>query len=416
MTSRSRRSPADRLGHPDLSPLVDELARRYSSGHDPVRVTLPDLGDAGRRHLADLLGVDRLPAPGSTLPVTRLAAALGVEATDGLRAIVTQLRGPLGDRRAERAASTAAKAELWDHVEASAIHLRIFAEPDAASAWVHRMAALGVPGGDVDAHRERLDLALACLRLLPADLPVSLAGLAADVTGSAHGLDPGRRLNRAVLDGLALAFGVPSPHDAEAARSLWEQAGVVPDPLSSTVLTLGLRPIGDDPLSTFLRAVADDAEPVVLTLRQLQRWPETVRFDLPAAYVVENPSLLAEAAARPLGSPLLCSSGRPSLAVVSLVRRLVSEGSLVHQHSDFDPAGLEITRWLAERAGTTPWRMFADDYRAALAAGRPTTGLHGAVGATPWDPSLAETMRVEGRAVHEEALRDDLLSSIWADG
>lgn len=410
--TQAARDPATRLGHPDLTPLVDELVRRYSSGRAPVRVTVPDLGDRGGARLADLLGSDRLLPAGSMLLVARLAAALGVDGAPGVRTLLVGLRGPLGDRRADRHASADARTALWAHLESSARHLRVFPDAEAAPRWIARLGAAGVPQGDVEAHRAVLDRAVRCLSRLPAEEPVSLAGLAADITGSAHGLDPGRRLTRAVLDGLSIAFGLPAPTDAEGARAVWERAGVVPDPLSSTVLSLGLRPSGDHPVAAFLRAAADASEPVVLTLRQLQHWPTSARFDAGGAYLVENPSLVADAAAHRIAAPLLCSSGRPSLAVVSLVRRLVGEGAIVRQHADFDPAGLEITRWLAARAGSVPWLMDAGDYRQAIAAGRPTTDLVGVVGETPWDTDLAPAMRVAGRAVHEEVLRKELLEAI----
>lgn len=416
------RAPAARLGHPELAPLVDELVRRFASGRDPVRLTVPELSDAGRGRLADLLGLDRHLATGSSLAVDRLAGALGVEGSPGLRAVLEQLRGPVGDRRAERVARATARSALWADLAAAAATLTVFGSPATAAAWADQVAAAGVPGGGVDAHRHVLDQALACLRCLPADPPVTLAGLAADVTGDAHGLDPGRRVARLVLAALAVAFdegddsgAAASAVGAESARILWEQAGVVPDPLSSTVLALGLRPAGADPVAVYLRASADAGEPVVLTLRQLQRWPPTARIEAPAAYLFENPSLLAELAGAPPPAPVLCSSGRPSLAVVLLVRHLVAGGAEVRQHADFDPSGIAITRWLADRAGTTPWQMGAADYRAAVGAGGPTTELAGVVGDTPWDPDLASAMNASGRAVHEEALRADLLAELRSD-
>lgn len=414
-TGTGARTPAARLGHPELAPLVDELVRRFESGHEPVRITVPALGDAGRARLADLLGTDRLIATGSRLSVDRLATALGLGDAVALRAVVAAVRGPLGDRRAERAAAAAARAALWADLGARAQTLEVFADPAAAHAWVDQVAAAGVPGADVAAHRRKLDDALACLRQLPADPPVSLAGLAADVTGDAHGLDPGKRLTRLVLEALAIAFGVGAETGAESARARWEQAGVVPDPLSSTVLTLGLRPTGDDPLSQYLRVAADAGEPVVLTLRQLQGWSSAAAVDAPVAYLFENPSLVAEVAGTSPPVPVLASSGRPSLAVVQLVRRLVAGGTVVRQHADFDPSGIAITTWLSDRAGTTPWGMGAADYGAAVGSGVPTTELIGVVGATSWDAALAPAMNATGRAVHEEALRADLLAPLRQD-
>jgi uncharacterized protein (TIGR02679 family) len=401
---------AGRLAGPELAPLVDELVRRFESGADPVSVTLPALSDAGNRRLADLLGLDRHLRAGRRLRVDRLASAVGAADVPALRHALVELRGPLDDRRSRRAAAAAARDELWDDVEAMARGVELFrGRPAHVDRWMDRVRQLGVPEADVEAHRRRLASVLDCLGRLPAPEPVTLAGLAADVTGSAHGLDPGRRVARLVLDALALVHDLPPPRDAEEVRSQWEQAGVVPDPLSSNVLVLGLRPVGDDPLAVHLRASADVAEPVVLTLRQLQR--ARLSTDVEVAYVVENPSILAEVAGRWSGPPLVCSSGRPSIAVVVLVRQLSAAGAVVHQHADFDPAGIAITRWLHERAGTVPWRMTAGDYAAAL-AGRATGTFAGSVGPTPWDPELAAAMEATGRAVHEESIREELLDSM----
>jgi len=390
--------------------VVDELVRRFERDAAPVSVTVPELSAEGHRRLADLLGLDRHVAAGWRLAIERLATALGVEGARGLLDVLIELRGPLEDRRARRAAITAARDALWEVVETRARDLAIFrGDPSTAQHWVARLRQAGVPEGDVDAHRRRLTITLDCLDRLPAAEPVTLAGLAADVTGSAHGLDPGRRVARFVLDALAIGDDLPPAADAEEVRSRWQRAGVVPDPLSSNVLVLGLRPDGEDPLAAHLRACADLAEPVVLTLRQLQGTALSVAVDL--AYVVENPSLLAEVAGRWAGPPLLCSSGRPSIAVVTLVRTLVLSGAEVRQHADFDPAGIAITRWLTERAGTEPWGMTAADYQTAV-SDRPTEAFTGAVGPTPWDPELAAVMEAAGRAVHEESIRHELLAAM----
>lgn len=128
---------------------------------------------------------------------------------------------------------------------------------------------------------------------------------------------------------------------------MWEVAGVVPDPHSSTVLALGLPGGPDSPLARWLAEAAGARQPVVLSLANLRRWPVP---PLPAGsevFVVENPSLIAEALRAGTRSPLVCSSGRPTVATVTLLRQLGAQGALLYQHADFDPAGLSITAWLA---------------------------------------------------------------------
>lgn len=359
------------------------------------------------RAVADLFGLDRLPRQGARLPVDRLAASLGIAGSAELRDAVETLRGPLPDRRAARAAEHAARTQLWEWFATAASDITI----GDLSSWVSTVRAAGVRGG-VETHRSRLARALTVLRSLPAD-GVPLAVLAADCTGDPHALDPGRPVTGLVLDAVAAATGTVPATDAESARSLWERIGVVPDPLSSTALALGL-PGSDGPVGGWLSAAAMAGEPVVLTLSQLRRWPVAPLRASEAAYVVENPSLIATAASRNWpGPPLICSSGRPTMAVVLLIRQLASGGATIWQHADFDPAGLGITRWLAERAGTVPWRMSRDDYLDGIDPAMEAT-ISGPVPATPWDPALADEMAARRIVVYEESLCELLLAGVSA--
>jgi len=332
---------------------------------------------------------------------------------EDLRAAVEALRGPLTDRDRARAAAAADRSALWSWCADEAGRVSLGGDHQA-SALVDSLRAAGIRGG-VDVHRARLATLFAVLGTLPAREPVTLAAFAADVLGDPHGLDPDRPAGRLAVDSVARLLGLPNPDDAEAVRAVWERVGVAPDPLSSTVLVLGLRPPGGSPLDRFLRAAADVSEPAVLTLAQLRRWPVAPLPDEPATYVVENPSLVAEAARTGWsGPPLVCSSGRPTVAVVTLLRQLAAAGARCFQHADFDATGIAITTWLAERAGTTPWRMTTDAYRAALVTERPRVPLAGPIPPTPWDPALVDTMGAEGVAVYEEEVRGDLLSAMTA--
>lgn len=410
--SESEGRAVDRLGRPELAPVVDELVRRYGEGVSPMALTLRGLSGAQRAAVADLLGEDRLRGATCRLPVARLTTVLGVADGDALRALVEELRGPLVDRRAVRAAASAARASLWAWFgDAAAALLLDGGNPELLQRWVDGVRAAGVRGGIVT-HRRRLEAALAVLRALPAD-GISLAGLADDVLGDPHALDRGRTVTALVLDAVATVLGRERATDAEAARLLWEAVGVVPDLLSSTVLALGLHPEGNGPVPQWLCNMADASEPVVLTLAQLRRWPVSPLPPSACAYVVENPSVVVDAASRGWDGPVLvCSSGRPTVAVVTLLRQLGASGATLAQHADFDAAGLAITSWLAERAGTTPWRMGVRDYEDAVAGERERRLLSERLPATPWDPRLQHVMASAGVVVYEEELRSDLLAAM----
>ncbi len=399
------------LARPDLAPLVDELARRFGEGGAPATIALARLPRSSYRPLADLLGLDRLPRPSSRIRTQRLVDALGMTSLDALRAAVESLRGPLPDRRAERLASRMQRDELWSWFGREAATLAFGPDPTRLVTWVDAQRARGARGG-VDVHQRRLERALAVLRALPAD-GVPLAAFATDLAGDPHALDRGRSLAAIVLDAVATALALPAPVTAEDARVLWEAVGVVPDPLSSTVLVLGLPGDSESPLGRWLSAAAAASHPVVLTLADLRRWPPPPLPPTARAFVVENPALVAEAAAAGWsGAILVCSSGRPTVAVVELLRRLGAAGAVLNQHADFDATGLAITGWLAERAGTTPWRMTSDDYVRAVERRCDRPPLTGAVPPTPWDRRLHDVLGDERVVVYEEDVRADLLMSM----
>jgi len=400
---------AVRLSRPALVPLVDELARRIAEGTDPARLTLRGLPPDSRRALADLLGSDRLPPADTHLGTERLLGALALPPDTPLRSLVERLRGPIGDRRAQRAAEQAVRDELWSWLDAQAAELDLGTGPWSLGKWVAGLRAAGVRGG-VAAYRARLESALAILRTLPQD-GVSLAAFASDHASDPHALDHGVALPGLVLEAVALASGQERPSGAEAARALWESVGVVPDPLSSTVLAFGLPGHDATPSGQWLSAAAAAGEPVVLTLANLRRWPVPPLPPDARLYVVENPSLVAEAAAtRWVGPPIVCSSGRPSVATVTLLRQLTAAGAQAFQHADFDPAGLSITQWLTRQAGTIPWRMDAADYAAHASPGRPT--IQDPIPDTPWDPALHDLLARERRPMYEEQVRAQLLAAM----
>jgi uncharacterized protein (TIGR02679 family) len=408
-------SAVARLEVTGLAPLVAELARRFGDGSPVTRITVRGLDDDQRSSVADLLGRDRLPGPTARIALHTLLGALALTGVEELRTVVEALAGPLGDRRAYRDQRRERRTQLWAWCTEQAEGVPLLTCTEGVARWMDLLRQAGVRGGEHGevAYRHRIGHAMAVLRGLPLHTPNSLAAFADDRLADPHALDRGSLVEGLVLDALAIALGQPRPRDAEAVRQLWERVGLVPDPLSSTVTVLGLRPSGGDVLADWLRHCADRSEPTVVTLSQLRRWPLAPLQASEVTYVVENPSVLSHAAAEKwMGSPVICSSGRPTIAVVTLIRQLGARGSTCRQHADFDPTGLGITAWMAERAGTVPWLMTADAYGGAIAVKRQRVPLESAVPDTVWDPALGPAMRAAGVAVYEEELRLTLLDAM----
>lgn len=159
------------------------------------------------------------------------------------------------------------------------------------------------------------------------------------------------------------------------------------DTVSTTVLTLGLRPVTDGPL----HAAADRGDPVHLTPWDLRRHDPRVAGPV---LVVENASVPEAFAMRHGGRfAVVCAAGWPAHVALELLDRL---GAPLHYHGDLDWRGVEICAWLVERCGVRPWRMTVEDYLAAPGGGA-LTGRHAV---TPWQPALAEAMQNRDVAVH----------------
>ena len=313
-----------RLEVAGLAPVVAELARRFEDGSPVTQITVSGLDDDQRASVADLLGRDRLPGPTLRIALHTLVSALGLDCVEELRTAVEVMTGPLGNRRADRDEQRERRAQLWSWCAEQATGVPFLSDSDGVARWMDLLRQAGVrggPDGEV-AYRHRMGQAMNVLRELPMQVPTSLAAFADDRLADPHALDRGSVVESLVLDALSMVLGQPRPRDAEAVRQLWERVGVVPDPLSSAVTVLGLRPRGGDALSKWLRLCADASEPTVVTLAQLRRWPPAPLHASEVTYVVENPSLLSHAAAEMwTGAPIICSSGRPTVAVVTLIRQ-----------------------------------------------------------------------------------------------
>ncbi|MBC7680258.1 MAG: DUF2399 domain-containing protein [Pseudorhodobacter sp.] len=359
----------DWLADPALVPVWQHLRGPLERGARTTRLT--GLARPTRHALGRLL---RRPVTGDVrLVLAELEPLIGRPVLE----VVVALTGPLRDRPAELAARSAP--------------LEVLAAVDPV--WARAVRASGLLSRAPDAV-QLATTAVAVLALLPGVTRLRTE-LAAAVAGDAHALDDGRPLAALVLRGLT---GGPLPATATERRVGWEAAGVHADRVSTTVLTLGLRPIAGGPLV----GAADRGDPVHLTPWDLRRYDLRV---VGPVLVVENPSVLEAFAVQYGGAQaVVCTAGWPAHVAVELLDRLAAP---LAYHGDLDWRGVEICSWLIARCGVRPWRMTTADYLAAPGGGP----LSGRDVDTAWEPALAEAMRARGVAVHEEQVVAQLLDN-----
>ncbi|MFJ4774132.1 TIGR02679 family protein [Streptomyces uncialis] len=361
-------------------------------------------------------------------PLTGTAVTVRLDALDtrlrasaaglGLREVLEELGPPLTDRRAAREDGAAQRRHIWSSLTSS-----LDASPLAGQEWTRRWSDVlrrtGVPSGVTpEAAVRTLQQAVRVLTVLLDTERVGTRGrgeLAAAATGSAHGLDDGTWLARLVQRGVALAHDTDLPGDAAGRRALWRLVSVTPDEVSSTVLTYGLRPLGEGWRERSLRERAAQHAETHLTPRDLL----DLRLRLPAGTVVhicENPRVVEAAADAACTEPVVCTSGSAATVVLTLLDALAATGCRFAYHGDFDWPGIALANRIIRRYEARSWRMSADDYERLAAAGQaqgvPRLPLDGLPVDAHWDPELTPAMTALGIALHEEATLDLLVRDL----
>lgn len=418
------------LTHPSLLPLWTAARKRLeSNGVRAAGALRADLDEVGTDHLAGLLG--RRVRPDATIKLADLDTALRKSAAGmGLISVLTELTGPLHDRKAHRSDATAARAAAVERLEAALATAELASAPWAAQ-FVDGVRAAGLltrAGNSADTAIREAGAVLTELVAARAladdrsdtaatgpDAPTwGLAELASRHTGDAHGLDQGRATSSIVVRAIAAAHGIDAPRTARDTRDLWARVGVLTDEVSGTALVWNLRPPGNDPWSVMIRARADLGLVTHLTAHELRHIPSDAPLSDPGTLVsvCENPQVLQAAAAAGARQPLVCTYGNPATVGWKLLVRLQAHAT-VRYHGDFDWNGVAIAgRVIA--GGAQPWRFGADDYLAAVEAAPSDArlALHGRTASTPWSEDLAHEMTRVGVAVHEETLLDVLVADL----
>jgi uncharacterized protein (TIGR02679 family) len=327
-----------------------------------------------------------------------------------LEEALTRLGGPLRLRPQERDQRQRLAAAFWEE----ALDHPLCQQESAVREWVERIRSTGRLGVSPTKSGRGAAL-LASLNVgaaLPCWPPLERSTFATEMLGAPHALDDETTAGKLLVSQLTTRDGCSGLKlTAGERRALLQRFGVLCDPASATVLTLGLRPIGESALEQALRLLVGGH--VVLTLGQLSA--TALRFE-PGLTVrlCENPAVVLRAESR-LGrsaSPLVCTGGWPGSAACALLDALRGTGARFVHHGDFDWDGLAIWRWLRDRYGAEPWRFDPQSYRASVSSTARFSALAPPRQTPDPEDPLTAALFAGGVAVPEEALLDDLIADL----
>lgn len=146
--------------------------------------------------------------------------------------------------------------------------------------------------------------------------------------------------------------------------------------MSSSCLTLGLRPVADGARERRLLLAADDGDSVHITGWELARLDLALAAGTPVL-VCKDPRVLEAVAQRFRGSiAVVYGAGMPAIVVMHALSAFAASRAGMPYHGGFDWPGVAIVNRLVAEVGVRPWLMSACDYEdAARAYGLPLSGL-----------------------------------------
>ena len=268
---------------------------------------------------------------------------------------------------------------------------------------------------DMDGAREALNRVCRSLAWLEqhAGQQVRLAVLSAQAAGEPHALDSSALGGKLFLHLLAARVGQTVPENAEQRDALYFRSGILCDSISSTVTQVGLALMLENTEHPAYGLLRERHEICTLTLATLSRLTGA-RSPSGRVYLAENEmvfSQLCDQAGR-FHSPLVCTSGQPSVAALRLLDLLAESGTELYYAGDFDGKGLSIAAQLLTRypEQLKPWRMTPEDY-AVCVCDTPLSGASAALLRGCSGTALEETARAiakKQRAGYQEFLLGQL--------
>ncbi len=238
---------------------------------------------------------------------------------------------------------------------------------------------------------------------------IRLAVLSAQATSDPHALDSGTLCGKLFLYLLSFRSNLAFPENAEQRDSLYYENGILCDSISSLVTQVGLVldvEAGEHPAYRLLRQRHEMSTLSLASLSGLSG----AHSSSGRAYIVENEMVFAQLcdqAAR-FHSPLICTSGQPSVAALRLLDLLAVSDTELFYSGDFDGKGLSIAAQLCARYPTLlrPWHMAPEDYglcRSDVLLSEASRALLQGCARTALEPS-AEAVRKYDRAGYQELL------------
>lgn len=244
-----------------------------------------------------------------------------------------------------------------------------------------------------------------------------LAVFAAEISGNPHYFDRGTGAGQLLVHGICYLKGGDLPGTAHSWRNLLQNAGVIPDNVSSMLHVYGLRLHRDNGWHPAYEAFCQLGEPCVITMENL-RGITKVQAAGQKVYVVENEMVFTWLLNR-VGNQkltLLCTSGQLRAVALEVISLLLDSGADIYYSGDLDPDGLGIADRLWQRFGDHihMWRMSEEDYGKSL-SGEPIDRLGMAKLEHIRHPLLKKTaavIRKKACAGYQENILEELLGDI----
>ncbi|WP_300692834.1 TIGR02679 family protein [uncultured Oscillibacter sp.] len=242
---------------------------------------------------------------------------------------------------------------------------------------------------------------------------VRLAVLSAQVTSDPHELDCGTLCGKLFQYLLSFRSCLDYPENAEQRDSLYYENGVLCDSISSLVTQVGLVLHAGTEEHPAYRSFRQKQEICTLNLANLSDLTGA-RSPSGRVYIVENEMVFTQLCDRSgqFHSPLICTSGQPSVAALRLLDLLAADGARLFYSGDLDGRGLSIAAQLWGRYPKLfePWHMAPDDYERCcsnVVLGETSRALLRGCAGTPLETSAA-AVTSSGRAGYQELLISQL--------